>query len=137
MKFRPDFFTLLSIAVFLFFLAWRLFLPAPHCQFFCRDVYLSWMGRTSFSEIKWEKMDYTFYLGTLPIPFSAVMVALAYLPARWTILGLVRLHANRSRNRLANAGLCPVCGYDLRATPDRCPECGSPVPAGHVPKVAP
>jgi hypothetical protein len=58
---------------------------------------------------------------SLLIPFWSLCLILAWLPTRWT-------YRRRLRRRLA-LGSCPSCGYDLRATPDRCPECGV-VPAG-------
>ena len=52
------------------------------------------------------------------IPFYALFLLSTVLPLVWI----------RRRRRAAivkAAGLCPSCGYDLRATPDRCPECGA------------
>jgi hypothetical protein len=51
-----------------------------------------------------------------------VAMASGVLPATWVIrLSLSRL----MRKKRLKGNLCPSCGYDLRATPDRCPECGT------------
>jgi hypothetical protein len=51
-----------------------------------------------------------------------------WLPAAMLALGpAARLH--RRGRRRCRTGLCTACDYDLRATPDRCPECGTMPPA--------
>ena len=54
----------------------------------------------------------------------------AWLPtALFALLPTARVALFIRRRRRHRDGCCRKCGYDLRATPDRCPEC-SHVPAG-------
>jgi hypothetical protein len=46
-----------------------------------------------------------------------------------SLLGIKLIAHDVKAARRRAAGLCIHCGYDLRATPDRCPECGR-VPEG-------
>ncbi len=52
------------------------------------------------------------------LPHWLIVLATVVLPVAWA------MHFRRTRHR-NREGLCFVCGYDLRATPDRCPECGT------------
>jgi hypothetical protein len=57
-----------------------------------------------------------------------VRVALWFPLILSALLPAGRIVLWRRRRRRIAARICPACGYDLRATPDRCPECGA-VPA--------
>ena len=51
-------------------------------------------------------------------PDWIIVAVTGLLPLSW----LVRYQRSRARRRKMR---CVNCGYDLRATPDRCPECGT------------
>jgi hypothetical protein len=71
-------------------------------------------------------------------PVPALKTCLVYAPV-WFVTGacvvdiaaIVLLTLHRRRWRRRSTGTCARCGYDLRATPTRCPECGM-IPAGHA-----
>jgi hypothetical protein len=52
------------------------------------------------------------------VPYWFPTALFAVAPAIWFRRTRRGLHRKM-------AGHCPKCGYDLRATPDRCPECGN------------
>lgn len=69
-----------------------------------------------WSTNRWTRWTYR----RVTIPCWALAAAATPAPLIWL--------ARRRRAWLANRhGLCPACGYDLRASQGRCPECGTPI----------
>lgn len=58
------------------------------------------------------------------IPCWFLIAILALLPA----MRVRKWYRTRMAAHHQRAGRCTACGYDLRATNGRCPECGTPIP---------
>ena len=117
-------------------LHWR---SDPHYRYLWRD----YVG-TGGVQRKWEGLGFAYLVhpgdstgsipGTVP-PATALMTGTFAKAPLWPIsMATILLPASWAarrckRFRLMRKGRCPSCGYDLRATPERCPECGA-VPPG-------
>jgi hypothetical protein len=83
------------------------------------------LGRTpcrlsaSPNGIRYSYQDQDMIVIVFSLPWWLICLVTSIAPGAWWV--------GYKRRKRHPPGLCPNCRYDLRATPDRCPECG------HVP----
>jgi len=79
-----------------------------------------------FSNVKWIWFyHYNWGSAKRPNEYRIIIIRIWIIAALLSIAPIAwAWRAKRERGRRM-PGFCPRCGYDLRATPDRCPECGT------------
>jgi hypothetical protein len=104
---------------------WRVYGDSIDPGYFDNDL---WFGKTFLNRcgFKWE-LEFALEPGASPasdvwfrffVPLWAICAITAVGPLYWIFV------FHRRRRKMA-IGCCASCGYDLRATPERCPECGT------------
>jgi hypothetical protein len=84
-----------------------------------RPAWAGQINRLGFRYTRWSNGS-----GEVGVPL--------WLPSSLLVLFGFIAGAQHRRSR-RGWGRCANCGYDLRASPQRCPECGTPVGAAAVP----
>jgi ribosomal protein L34E len=86
-------------------------------------VLISLSKDAMFVDRGFEHFEYT--PGDQTLHWWLFALVFALLPAGRALRHWKRVTARK-------VGHCAVCGYDLRATPERCPECGAAVAGFHT-----
>jgi hypothetical protein len=81
-----------------------------------------WWERLGFGARNWKRTYPVMTSQGVAMPHALLVSLAAIVPVAWLL-------RQGQRRRRCSSGLCLRCGYDLRESPDRCPECGTPRPA--------
>jgi hypothetical protein len=107
----------------LFFAQWRnevVYVPDPsEWEEIHRDAPLKW-NWAQFQYLTWRQNPQADIGFVIVVPYWALclLLGIAAIAGPWG-----RHYRRRFRRRI---GTCQMCGYDLRESPLRCPECGTP-----------
>lgn len=112
---------------------WRLILSYAITCYLCMGVFVILQGE-SLLDPWWFSAPLSSVLLLATAPFAGGWNVL-WWPAYAVVFVLCAIgtslfgFADRQRRWRIIEGLCGKCGYDLRASKERCPECGTMIPA--------
>ena len=85
-------------------------------------TYSSWGGNPSPLHVSASSDEFGYgYSWSLFVRYWVALTAFGVAP----LAAAIRYGVRAAKRRRRGKSSCRVCGYDLRATPDRCPECGT------------